>query len=288
MATSSTSHAISFFSSSIFLTSPQQNPKFLSILKTLSHSVTKTLTIHSEAATLSILSFEGEKIGETHLDLKTAPPETPRAVLHRGIITDQQNKRRGTASTLTRGEVRGGGKKPYPQKKTGRARRGSQRTPLRPGGGVIFGPKPMDWSIKINRKEKRFAISTALSSAAVNAIIVEDFSDKFDEPKTKDFIAAMKRWGIDPKEKSMFLFTEVSDNVRLSSWNIRMLKLLTPRTLNLFDILNSDNLVFTQQAVDYLNRMYGIDYEGGEAEDEDKVEEAEGDEADESYDAAEQ
>nr|DAD26649.1 TPA_asm: hypothetical protein HUJ06_028117 [Nelumbo nucifera] len=146
----------------------------------------------------------------------------------------------------------------------------------------------MDWSIKINRKEKRFAISTALSSAAVNAIIVEDFSDKFDEPKTKDFIAAMKRWGIDPKEKSMFLFTEVSDNVRLSSWNIRMLKLLTPRTLNLFDILNSDNLVFTQQAVDYLNRMYGIDYEGGEAEDEDKVEEAEGDEADESYDAAEQ
>nr|DAD28426.1 TPA_asm: hypothetical protein HUJ06_029894 [Nelumbo nucifera] len=293
MASSSTSNAISFFSSSIFLTSPQQNPKFFSVLipnsqktlRPLSHSQTLnrhapgTLVIRSEVATLPILSFDGEKIGETYIDLKTAQPETARAVVHRGVVTDLQNKRRGTASTLTRGEVRGGGKKPYPQKKTGRARRGSQRTPLRPGGGVIFGPKPRDWSIKINRKEKRLAISTALSSATVNAIVVEDFSDKFDKPKTKDFIAAMKRWGIDPKEKSMFLFTEVSDNVRLSSRNIGTLKLLTPRTLNLFDILNSDKLVFTREAVDYLNRMYGLDYEGGETVDEneeDYDEEAEG------------
>ncbi|KAF8396895.1 hypothetical protein HHK36_018530 [Tetracentron sinense] len=263
MAVSAISSSISFFSSSIFLTSRNPNPKFLS-LKTrrpLSNSQTsntnfpKTLIIRSEVATLPILSFDGEKIGETYLDLKSAPAETARAVVHRGIITDQQNKRRGTASTLTRGEVRGGGIKPYPQKKTGRARRGSQRTPLRPGGGVIFGPKPRDWSIKINRKEKRLALSTALSSAATNTIIVEDFSEKFDKPKTKEFIAAMKRWGIDPKEKSMFLVTEVSDNVRLSSRNIGTLQLLTPRTLNLFDILNSDKLVLTPPAVDYLNRM---------------------------------
>ncbi|KAJ4970395.1 hypothetical protein NE237_003494 [Protea cynaroides] len=291
MAATSTTHMLSFFTSSIFLTSPHQNPKFLAIsspnslksVRPLSHSrpsnteFAKTLVVRSEVATLPIISFDGEKIGETYLALKSASMDTARAVVHRGMITDLQNKRRGTASTLTRGEVRGGGKKPYAQKKTGHARRGSQRTPLRPGGGVIFGPKPKDWSIKINRKEKRLAISTALSSAAVNMIVVEDFSDKFEKPKTKEFIAAMKRWGVDPKEKSMFLLTEVPDNVKLSSRNIGTLRLLTPRTLNLFDILNSDKLVLTRPAIDYLNSMYGIDYEGGETEDE-AVEEEEEDE----------
>ncbi|KAE8660375.1 50S ribosomal protein L4 [Hibiscus syriacus] len=155
-------------------------------------------------STPPILSFTGEKVGETNLGLKSAPPETARAVIHRAIITDLQNKRRGSASTFTRSEVRGGGKKPYPQKKTGRARRGSMRTPLRPGAGVIFGPKSRDWSIKINKKEKRLAISKALSSAAENTIVVEDFGDKFEKPKTKDFIEALKRWGLDPKQKSMY------------------------------------------------------------------------------------
>lgn len=223
-----------------------------------------------------MLSFTGEKISETQLELKSAPPETARAVVHRAIITDLQNKRRGTASTLTRGEVRGGGRKPYPQKKTGRARQGSIRTPLRPGGGVVFGPKPRDWSIKINRKEKRLAISTAIASAAINTIVVEDFGERFEKPRTKEFIEALKRWGIDPKEKSMFLMTEIPDNVRLSSRNIGTLKMLTPRTLNLFDILNADKVVLTPAAVDYLNERYGVD--GYEGETEDEYEEEEGEE----------
>ncbi|KAL6979110.1 60S ribosomal protein L4 [Sarracenia purpurea var. burkii] len=279
MANYAASPSISFCSSSIFLASSHQNPSTLvSTFKSISHRPlkktlpqfhTQTPPIRSELATLPILSFDGSKIGETTLNLKSAPPETSRAVVHRGIITDLQNKRRGTASTLTRGEVRGGGIKPYPQKKTGRARRGSQRTPLRPGGGVVFGPKPRDWSIKINRKEKRLAISTALSSAAVNSIVVEEFGEKFERPRTKEFIALMRRWGIDPSEKSMFLMTEVSDNVILSSRNIGTLKMLTPRTLNLFDILNSDKLVFTKAAVDYLNEIYGDDY-NGEIEDEEE------------------
>ncbi|KAK9159008.1 hypothetical protein Scep_005582 [Stephania cephalantha] len=286
MALSWTSHpSLSFFSSSIFFTTPLQNPKsIITFTKPLSsyHSPNPNPPIRSSLSTLPIFSFSGEKIGETSIDLKSAPPETARAVVHRGIVTDQQNKRRGTASTLTRGEVRGGGVKPYAQKKTGKARRGSQRTPLRPGGGVIFGPKPRDWSVKINRKEKRLAISTALASAMANAVVVEDFLGEFERPKTKEFIAAMRRWGLDPKEKAMFLVTEVSDNVRLSSRNIGTLKMLTPRTLNLFDILNADKLVFTRAAVDYLNRMYGYDYDvedeyEGEGEDDgDDEEEVEG------------
>ncbi|XP_061966108.1 large ribosomal subunit protein uL4c isoform X1 [Populus nigra] len=283
----SASTSLSFFSSSLFLSSSHNKiPKLTSFSTTKPQYSLKSLSISCQVATLPILSFTGEKIGETYLDLKTAPPETARAVVHRGIITDQQNKRRGTASTLTRGEVRGGGRKPYPQKKTGRARRGSMRSPLRPGGGVIFGPKPRDWSIKINRKEKRLAMSTALSSAASESesvICVEEFGDKFEKPKTKEFIEAMNRWGLDPKEKVMFLMMDVSDNVGLSSRNIGTLRMLTPRTLNLFDILNSDKLVLTPDTVDYLNSRYGVDFEGetdedDEEDDQDETEETEGNE----------
>jgi large subunit ribosomal protein L4 len=230
--------------------------------------------LRAEAATLPVLSFTGDKVGEVILDLKAAPPSTARAVVHRGLITDRQNARRGTASTLTRGEVRGGGKKPYQQKKTGKARRGSQRTPLRPGGGVVFGPKPRDWSIKINRKEKRLAISTALASAAVaeDAFVVEEFDEAFASgPKTRDFVAALQRWGLDPKQKAMFFATEFDDNVRLSGRNIGSLKMLTPRTLNLYDILDARKLFFTPAAVEYLNSRYGAsasdDYDTDEEDD---------------------
>nr|AFN53661.1 50S ribosomal protein [Linum usitatissimum] len=272
--------ALSSFSSSFFSCSSRIQLKKLIPLCNRRSNSTK-FTISCEVATLPIFNFTGEKVGETVLDIKSAPPETAKAVVHRGIITDLQNKRRGTASTLTRSEVRGGGKKPYPQKSTGRARRGSMRTPLRPGGGVIFGPRPKDWSIKINRKEKQLAMSTALASAAESMICVEEFGEEFEKPRTKDFIAAMARWGLDPKEKVMFLMMDVNDNVGLSGRNIGTLKMLTPRTLNLFDILNSDKLVLTPDTVDFLNGRYGEgDYfeeeeEGGdefEFEGEDTVE----------------
>lgn len=232
----------------------------------------RRVAVRAELATLPVLSFDGDEVGTATLDIKSAPHNTARAVVHRGLTTDLRNKRRGTASTLTRGEVRGGGKKPYQQKKTGRARRGSQRTPLRPGGGVVFGPKPKDWSAKINKKEKRLAISTAISSAAQSCIVVEEFNDKFKMPSTKQFIAMMKRLGLDPKEKAMFLMTEMSDNVMLSSRNVATLKMLTPRTMNLFDILDSEKLVLTKSAVDFLNQRYGND---DEFEDEEGAEEDE-------------
>ncbi|XP_050139906.1 50S ribosomal protein L4, chloroplastic-like [Malus sylvestris] len=296
MATSAAPISLSFFTSSIFLPSSSHKP-FSVLAPTNSLKTPKPLIVSAELATLPVLSFTGDKVGETFLDLKSALPDTARAVVHRAIITDLQNKRRGTASTLTRAEVSGGGRKPYPQKKTGRARQGSTRTPLRPGGGVVFGPKPRDWSIKINRKEKRLAISTAVASAAENTIVVEDFSDEFEKlekPKTTEFIAAMRRWGLDPKEKTTFLVTEVANNVRLSSRNIGTLKMLTPRTLNLFDILNADKLIMTPETVDYLNARYGVDYDGETEDDEEGAEleedggvDVQGTAADESSDAAE-
>eukprot|EP00250_Pteridium_aquilinum_P014784 c22196_g1_i1 orf=569-1540(-) len=236
----------------------------------------RTTYIPAMAVALPVLTFEGEASGsEVELDLKCARPETARAVVHRGLITEQQNKRRGTASTLTRGEVRGGGRKPYKQKKTGRARRGSQRTPLRPGGGVIFGPKPRDWSIKINRKEKQLAISTALQHATGSFIVVEDFEESI-EPKTKVFISAMKKWGADPTKPSLLFTMNWTDNLLRSSRNLNTLTLLTPRNLNLFDVLKAQKLIFTRSAIEYLNSCYGAesaDEEYEEDEDEDDKEE---------------
>lgn len=232
------------------------------------------------AVTLPVLTFEGAQAGAAELDLRVARPETAKSVVHRGVISEMANKRRGTASTLTRSEVRGGGKKPYKQKGTGRARRGSQRTPLRPGGGVIFGPKPKNWGVKMNRKEKQLAISTAIQSAAVNTVVVEDFDDKFTEPKTKRFLEALTNWGISPSEHHSLLFTtSVSDNFKLSSRNVGTFKLLTPRTLTVYDILRADKLVFTRSGVDYLNETYGESYV---SEDEDEEEQEDGVGTDES------
>ncbi|CAA2980225.1 50S ribosomal L4, chloroplastic [Olea europaea subsp. europaea] len=275
--------SIAFFSSSIFISTPTASSRLNCFFKSHNTKFPLRASVRSELATLPVLSFEGTQVGTATLDLKSAPAETARAVVHRGLTTDLTNRRRGTASTLTRAEVRGGGRKPYGQKKTGHARQGSRRTPLRPGGGVVFGPKPKDWSIKINKKEKQLAISTAISSAFENTIVIEDFDEKFEKPKTKEFIAMMKRLGLDPKEKSTFLMSEVSDNVKLSSRNIGTLKMLTPRTLNLFDILDAEKLVFTKGAVEFLNERYGFDYV--EDEDDEYEEEAEEVNADEGTEA---
>lgn len=145
------------------------------------------------AATLDLLDFSGQPLGTETLDLNAARPETARAVVHRGLITELQNRRQGNAHTKTRSEVRGGGRKPYKQKGTGNARRGSTRSPLIVGGGVAFGPRSKSWRIKMNKKEKRLSISTALQSAATSTVVVEDFDDKFEEPSTKKMISALKR-----------------------------------------------------------------------------------------------
>nr|BAJ86004.1 predicted protein [Hordeum vulgare subsp. vulgare] len=278
----SSSSFLSSSSSVSFLPSPSSSSSFphASVRGRPSASILRAL--RAEATTLPVINFTGEKVGEVALDIKAAPPSTARAVVHRALITDRQNARRGTASTLTRGEVRGGGRKPYGQKKTGKARRGSVRTPLRPGGGVIFGPKPRDWTIKINRKEKRLAISTALASAAVanDSFVVQEFDEEFATgPRTRDFVAALQRWGLDPREKAMFFSTELDDNVRPSGRNIGTLKMLTPRTLNLYDILDARKHFFTPAAIEYLNSRYGTtgfdEFVGEDGEDDGEEEEEE-------------
>ncbi|KAL0419015.1 UNVERIFIED_CONTAM: 50S ribosomal protein L4, chloroplastic [Sesamum radiatum] len=237
--------SFSFFSSSVFLSNSNPSSTKFHFLKPQSHSRLRvSTTIHSELTTLPVLSFEGNQVGSASLNLKSAPPDTARAVVHRGLTTDLTNSRRGTASTLTRAEVRGGGQKPYPQKKTGRARRGSQRTPLRPVEVSFSAPSRKTGPSRLTRR-RRGSLFPPLLPVRLSA-----------------------RLGLDPKKKSMFFMTEVSDNVRLSSRNIGTLKLLTPRTLNLFDILDSEKLILTKGAVEFLNERYGLDSEEDKEEDE--------------------
>jgi len=166
------------------------------------------------------------------------------------------NARQGTASTKTRAEVRGGGRKPWRQKGTGRARAGSIRSPLWRGGGVIFGPKPRDYEIKMNRKERRLALRTALSSRSEDLIVVADFAEQLARPKTKELMAAIARWGVEPKAKVLLILPERTETIYLSARNIANLKLISATQLNVYDLLNADKILTTASALEKIQEVY--------------------------------
>ena len=143
-----------------------------------------------------VRNWQGEEVGQATLDLRVASEKSASHIVHRALVRQMANGRQGTASTKTRAEVRGGGRKPWRQKGTGRARAGSIRSPLWRGGGVIFGPKPRDYEVKMNRKERRLALRTALFSRAADMIVVEEFTEQLSRPKTKELVSALSRWGV--------------------------------------------------------------------------------------------
>jgi large subunit ribosomal protein L4 len=166
------------------------------------------------------------------------------------------NARQGTASSKTRSEVRGGGRKPWRQKGTGRARAGSIRSPLWRGGGVIFGPKPRAYEIKMNRKERRLALRTALQSRAEDLIVVEEFASQLARPKTKELVAALERWGVGQESKVLLIVSEPEENVILSARNIAAVKLISATSLNVYDVLAADKIVTTAAALTKIQEVY--------------------------------
>ena len=132
-----------------------------------------------------VKDWQGQEAGTASLDLKVASEANAAHIVHRALTRQLANVRQGTASTKTRAEVRGGGRKPWRQKGTGRARAGSNRSPLWRGGGVIFGPKPRDYTIKMNRKERRLALRTALQSRLEDLVVVQDFAEQLPRPKNE-------------------------------------------------------------------------------------------------------
>ena len=206
--------------------------------------------------TFDSLKWDGKKSGKISLDLKVAKESSAGDLLHRAVLRQLANKRQGTASTLTRSEVRGGGRKPYKQKGTGRARQGSIRTPLRPGGGIVFGPKPRSYNLDMNRKERRLALRTALMSRASDIQTVEDFGSSLTTPKTKEIVKGLDRLGIDKTQKILIILDNPSINIRKSIHNIPNIKLVLADQLNVFDILNANKLVIGNSAIEKIKEVY--------------------------------
>jgi len=206
-----------------------------------------------------VLDWEGNEAGKTSLDLKVAKQTTAVDLLHRAVLRQQAHSRQGTASTLTRSEVRGGGRKPYKQKGTGRARQGSIRTPLRPGGGIIFGPKPRSYDLSMNRKERRLALRTALMTRVSDLKVVKEFGNKMKVPKTREIVEALVRLGIDADSKVLIILRNPSEVIRRSIRNLELVKLIASDQLNVFDLLNANSLVIAEDALAAIKEVYGDD-----------------------------
>jgi large subunit ribosomal protein L4 len=192
---------------------------------------------------ISVRDWQGKESGKADLSLSVAKESSANDLLHRAVVRQLANARQGTASTLTRAEVAGGGRKPYKQKGTGRARQGSIRTPLRPGGGIIFGPKPRSYELAMNRKERRLALRTALMSRTDDIVVVKGFGTELTAPKTREITAALQRLGIEA--------------VKLSVRNLEKVKLIAADQLNVFDLLNAGKLVVGEEALAKIQEVYG-------------------------------
>ena len=206
-----------------------------------------------------VRDWQGKEAGKASLDLKVAKEATALDLMHRAVLRQQAHSRQGTASTLTRAEVRGGGRKPYKQKGTGRARQGSIRTPLRPGGGIVFGPKPRTYNLAMNRKERRLALRTALMARIDDVTVVKDFGAAIEAPKTREIVDALGRLGIAADAKVLIVLTSPSEAVRRSVRNLEKVKLISANQLNVFDLLHANSLVLGEEALATIQEVYGDD-----------------------------
>lgn len=203
---------------------------------------------------INVVDMKGKKVGTVDLSDAIFAIEPNEAVMHQMVVNYLANQRQGTQSTLTRSEVSGGGKKPWRQKDTGRARQGSTRAPQWTHGGVVFAPKPRDYSFSVNKKVKRLALKSALSAkTAENEIIVVD-AITLDEYKTKVVAEMLTAIGVD--RKALIVLPEVDKKVIKSASNIKGVKTAQVNELNVYDILNADKLVIVKDAVSKIEEVY--------------------------------
>lgn len=204
-------------------------------------------------ATVSVYNMEGKEVGTMELNDAVFGVEVNEHLVHMAVVAQLANKRQGTQKAKTRSEVSGGGKKPWRQKGTGHARQGSTRAPQWTGGGVVFAPTPRDYTIRLNKKEKRLALKSALTSRVLeNKLIVVD-ELKFDEIKTKNFQNTMKNLKV---EKALVVLNENDANVVLSARNIPAVKTALTNTINVFDILKYSTVIVTKDAVATIEEVY--------------------------------
>ena len=204
-------------------------------------------------ATVSVYNMEGNEVGTIDLNDAVFGVEVNEHLVHMAVVAQLANKRQGTQKAKTRSEVSGGGRKPWRQKGTGHARQGSTRAPQWTGGGVVFAPTPRDYTIRLNKKERRLALKSALTSRVLeNKLIVVD-ELKFDEVKTKNFANVMNNL---KASKALVVLNENDANVVLSARNIPTVKTALTNTINVFDILKYNTVIVTKAAVATIEEVY--------------------------------
>ena len=204
-------------------------------------------------ANVSVYNIEGKEVGSIELNDAVFGVEVNEHLVHMAVVNQLANNRQGTQSAKTRSEVSGGGRKPWRQKGTGHARQGSTRSPQWTGGGVVFAPKPRDYSFKMNKKEKRAALCSALSSKVAESqiIVLDEF--KLDEIKTKKFVEVMNNL---KASKALVVLEGENKNVVLSGRNIPTVKVTATNEINTYDVLKYERLVVTKATVEKLEEVY--------------------------------
>ena len=204
-------------------------------------------------AKVAVYNMEGKEVDSIELNDSIFGVEINEHLVHMAVLQQLANNRQGTQKAKTRSEVRGGGRKPWIQKGTGHARQGSTRSPQWTGGGVVFAPTPRDYSFKLNKKEKRAALKSALTSRVVeNKFVVVD-ELKLDEIKTKKFVEVLKNLNV---EKALVILNDMDEKVIASAANIPTVKTTQTNELNVFDVLKYDTVVVTKAAVATIEEVY--------------------------------
>lgn len=206
--------------------------------------------------TYNPVNLTGDKLDSTY-ELKVKILENSgNYLVHKDILRHHIAKKQGTVSTKTRSEVRGGGRKPWKQKGTGRARAGSNRSPLWKGGGVSFGPKPKTTEYKLNKKERRLALQTLLYNKKDNILLIENLETSFEKPKTKDFYNTCKNCGINLDQKTLLVVSEKSTTLKLSVQNIKNLELICASHLNTLSLIKAKQIILTPSALNHIKETF--------------------------------
>ena len=204
-------------------------------------------------ANVSVFNMEGKEVGTIELNDAVFGVEINEHLVHMAVVQQLANNRQGTQKAKTRSEVSGGGRKPWRQKGTGHARQGSTRAPQWTGGGVVFAPVPRDYSFKLNKKEKRAALKSALTSKVQDSKLIVVDELKFDEIKTKNFVNVMNNLKVD---KGLVVIAENDTNVVMSARNVADVDTTLVNTINVYDILNYDKFIVAQDAVAKIEEVY--------------------------------
>jgi large subunit ribosomal protein L4 len=206
--------------------------------------------------TYNVLDSNGQILNDQQKLELTVLETSGNYLIHKDISRQQIKKKQGTVSTKTRGEVRGGGRKPWRQKGTGRARAGSNRSPLWKGGGVIFGPKPRTISLKLNQKERKLSLQTLLYNKRNNILVIDNLENLVEMPKTRKFSEFCKKCDVNLNQKTLVIVSKKTESLKLSTRNMKNVELILASNLNTLCLLKAKQILLTPLAVNEIKETY--------------------------------